>query len=80
MSQSTPMPEMNRFPELNRKVTRREYEKVLNFAVELGIENGFFQEGEGAAESFIPAFDGEGILKKEEEKLQEFQVDISDKE
>jgi len=80
MSQYTPMPEMNRFPELNRKVTRREYDKVLNFAVELGIENGFFQEGEVASESFIPAFDGEGILKKEEKNLQEFQVDISDKE
>ena len=29
--------------------------------IELGIENGFIQEGETAEESFIPAFDGEGV-------------------
>ena len=50
-----------KFPELNRKVTRREYEKVLDAAIELGIENGYFQEGETAEESFIPAFDYEGV-------------------
>ena len=51
------------FKELNRRVTQREYEKVLNAALELGIENGFFQDGETARESFIPAFDYEGIRK-----------------
>ena len=50
--------------ELNRKVTAREYQKVLHAALEMGIENGFFQEGETAEESFIPAFDCEGILSK----------------
>ena len=50
-----------KYPELNRKVTRREYEKVLDAAVELGIENGYFQEGETAKESFIPEFDYEGV-------------------
>ena len=49
------------FEELNRKVTRREYERLLNYALELGIENGFFQEGEAAKESFIPDFNGEGV-------------------
>lgn len=67
MSQYTPMPQMERYPELNRKVTKREYGKVLDYAVELGIENGFFQEGEAALESFIPAFDGEGVLEKPSE-------------
>ena len=61
MNQYTPVWKQEKYPELNRKVTRREYEKVLNYAVELGIENGYFQEGETAKESFIPKFDYEGV-------------------
>ena len=61
MSQYTPMPQIAAYPELNRRVTRREYNRLLDFAMELGIENGFFQEGDPVGESFIPAFDGEGI-------------------
>ena len=61
MNQFTPVWKQEKFPELNRKVTKREYEKVLNIALELGIKNGYFQEGETAKESFIPAFDEEGI-------------------
>lgn len=63
MNQYTPVFEQKEFKELNRRVTQREYEKVLNAALELGIENGFFQDGETARESFIPAFDYEGIRK-----------------
>lgn len=61
MNQYTPVHQQEKYPELNRLVTVREYEKVLNAAVELGIENGFFQDGETAKESFIPSFDYEGI-------------------
>ena len=61
MNQYTPVWKQEKYQELNRKVTRREYEKVLNYAVELGIENGYFQEGETAKESFIPKFDYEGV-------------------
>ena len=61
MNQFTPMPALTDYPELNRKVTKREYEKVVDYAVSLGVECGFIQEGETAEESFIPAFDGEGV-------------------
>ena len=61
MNQFTPGWKNEKYSELNRSVTRREYEKVLNAAVEMGIRNGYFQEGETAKESFIPAFDYEGI-------------------
>ena len=61
MNQYTPIFEQKKFPELNRKVTKREYEKVMNKAMELGIENGFFQEGATASESFIPEFDYKGV-------------------
>lgn len=61
MNQYTPVFEQEKYKELNRKVTRREYAKVLDAALEMGIVNGFFQDGETAQESFIPAFDYEGI-------------------
>ena len=59
MSQYTPMPQnegINAFPELLRKVTEREYEKVVDFALEIGVKNAYIQEGDVAEESFIPDF------------------------
>ena len=61
MNQYTPLSHVEEYPELNRRVTEEEYEEIVDYAIELGIENGFIQEGETAEESFIPAFDGEGV-------------------
>ena len=61
MNQYTPLPQVGNLPELNRKVTKREYERLLDYALSLGVENAFIQEGETAKESFIPAFNGEGL-------------------
>lgn len=62
MNQYTPFEKVGeKYPELARRVTDREYSRLLDFAMELGIENGFFQEGETAMESFIPDFDEEGV-------------------
>ncbi len=62
MNQYTPMPGIGeRYPELNRKVRKASYEKLIAYALALGIENAFVQEGETAKESFIPAFDYEGV-------------------
>lgn len=57
MNQYTPPEKMKNFPEISRCVTRREYEKVIDYAVDLGVENAFIQEGCTAKESFIPDFD-----------------------
>lgn len=61
MNQYTPPVYGSRFPELNRRLTEREYNKLVDYAIGLGVENGFIQEGETALESFIPAFDLEGV-------------------
>lgn len=60
MNQYTPLPRVAKWPEINRRVTEEEYEELVNYAVKLGVENGFVQEGETAEESFIPTFDFEG--------------------
>jgi len=57
MNQYTPLQHVEKFPEINRKVTDEEYDDVVDFAVEIGVENAFIQEGDTAKESFIPDFD-----------------------
>lgn len=61
MNQFTPLAGLERYPELNRRVTDEEYEEVVDYALGLGVECGFIQEGDTAEESFIPEFDGEGV-------------------
>ena len=61
MNQFTPMPGLKNYPELARKVTPEEYDEVVDYAIELGVEHGFIQEGETAEESFIPDFDCTGV-------------------
>lgn len=61
MNQYTPLPHVASIPELNRQISSQEYEKILDFADKIGIENGYMQEGGTAGESFIPQFDGEGL-------------------
>lgn len=68
MKQYTPMPHLTslpeiqeKYPELLRGLTKREYEKVISFALSLQMEQAFIQEGAVAKESFIPAFDYTGV-------------------
>lgn len=61
MNQYTPLSQVSDIPPLNRRISGKEYERIIDFAIRIGIENGFIQEGETAAESFIPSFDCEGI-------------------
>lgn len=60
MSQFTPIA-LKDYPEIKRTVTRREYERLVDYALEIGITNAFIQEGDVAKDSFIPAFDCEGV-------------------
>lgn len=58
MNQYTPPAYLGEaFPELSRPVTDEEYGEVVDYAEELGVENGFIQEGGSVGESFIPEFE-----------------------
>ncbi len=61
MNQYTPLPQVKEYPEINRKVTEAEYDEVVDYAINLGVECAYIQEGETAKESFIPDFDYEGV-------------------
>ena len=61
MNQYTPLPHVADYPEIDRKLKKFEYDRLVDYAISLGVENGFIQEGETAKESFIPAFTNEGV-------------------
>lgn len=66
MNQYTPMKNDFEFKELSRRLTTYEYDKVVNFAADIGIKNGFIQGRGTSAESFIPEFDHTGVFKEQE--------------
>ncbi len=59
MSQYTPAPDLR--PPLNRRVTRAEYNELVDYAIRLGVKNAFTQEHASATADFIPAFDNTGV-------------------
>jgi len=60
MAQYTPCGIANKYPEINRKITKREYQKVLDYLEELGFD-GFAQELTSATKDYIPEFNLEGV-------------------
>lgn len=63
MNQYTPNHHLENYKEINRPLSNEEYDEVINYAIDLGIENAFIQEGDTCSESFIPEFNLEGVEK-----------------
>ena len=61
LNQYTPMPAVKKHPLLSRALTEEEYDRLVDYAISLGVENGYIQEGGTADESFIPVWDGSGL-------------------
>lgn len=63
MNQYTPLDTLDqeKYPELSKKVTKKAYDVLVDYAIDLGVEQAFIQEGETAKESFIPEFSYEGV-------------------
>ncbi len=61
MCQYTPVLPVDGHPELSRRVTAREYDKVTDHLFNLGLTNGYVQDRSSATASYIPAFDGFGV-------------------
>lgn len=61
MNQYTPSGPLDKYPELQKRVKRQVYERLIQYTIRKGVENAYIQEGGTAKESFIPDFDGEGV-------------------
>lgn len=64
LNQYTPQENLKNFPQLQRRVTQREYEKVIDYAISIGVTHAYMQEGNTAEESFIPDFDDQVYLNE----------------
>lgn len=62
MAQYVPCGNLEPLPELNRTITKREYDKVVNYAIDKGMEKLFLQELSSADRKFIPDFDFTGVI------------------
>lgn len=65
MAQYVPCTDLSEYKEINRKITKREYDKVVNHILELGLEKVFLQKLESATEYYIPDFDLSGVIDLE---------------
>ena len=63
MSQYTPMPGLERYPQLQRTVSPEENADLVSYMLRRGIEDGYWQDPEAATEEMIPAFDGTGVAE-----------------
>ena len=61
MFQDTPMVAVDGYPELSRRLTARECDKVWNYLIEAGLTDGYVQQRDSAGEEMIPLFDGSGV-------------------
>lgn len=61
MNQYTPLEHVKIYPELNKPLNQKHYEALIDYAVSIGVENGFIQEEGTDKESFIPLFNYEGV-------------------
>ena len=61
MSQYTPMPGLERFPELRRTVSAEENENLIHYLQARRLQDGFWQEISSVGEESIPVFDGSGL-------------------
>ena len=61
MAQYTPMPGLDEYPALQRRVTQEEYDRCMSYLDFSGIDHGYYQSPESATDEMIPAFDGTGV-------------------
>ncbi|MBQ7473467.1 MAG: 4Fe-4S cluster-binding domain-containing protein [Oscillospiraceae bacterium] len=61
MSQYTPMPGLEKYPTLQRRVEAQENEHLIRYMHACGISDGYWQELSSATAEEIPAFDGTGV-------------------
>jgi len=63
MNQYVPMFKACDYPEIDKSLNPKHYDSLINYAVELGITNGFIQDEGTNTSDFIPSFNLEGVIQ-----------------
>lgn len=61
MNQYTPMHKAVLFSEINKPLNAKHYDSLIDYAVSLGIKNGFIQDSGTSSEAYVPNFNMEGV-------------------
>ena len=61
MNQYTPMHNAKMYPEINKSINEKTYDSLINYALSIGVKNGFIQESGTNSEEFVPDFNSEGV-------------------
>ncbi len=61
MNQYTPMFKACDYPEINKPLNPKHYDSLIDYAVNIGLKNGFIQDQGTNTTDFVPSFNGEGI-------------------
>ena len=61
MNQYTPMYNAKMYPEINKSINEKTYDSIINYALSLGVKNGFIRESGTNSEEFVPDFNNEGV-------------------
>ena len=62
MSQYFPAREDDKYPQLNRRLYKHEYESVRQYFFNVGLHNGFSQDVASATVEYLPEFNDETVL------------------
>jgi putative pyruvate formate lyase activating enzyme len=65
MNQYVPMFTACNYPEINKRLNPKHYDSLINYALELGVTNGFIQDEGSNTTDFIPSFNLDGVLKSQ---------------
>ncbi len=61
MNQYTPMFKACDYPEINKPLNPKHYDSLIDYAINIGLKNGFIQDQGTNTTDFVPSFNGEGI-------------------
>ena len=61
MNQYVPMFNACNYPEINKPLNPKHYSALIQYALDLGVENGFIQDEGTSTMSYVPDFNLEGV-------------------
>lgn len=61
MNQYIPMHKACNYPEINKSLNPKHYDSLIDYALSIGVKNGFIQESGTNDMAFIPPFNFEGV-------------------